>query len=205
LVFARFPSTTAQRGDPCTKIYPQGLWKQPTSTQVGTLTSTTGLLNNVLNLVGTLLGAAAPESSVDTTGGNHAQYTFTAGGTTGTNAFGDATSNSNNMRIFYNGQIVNTALLSQIGSSGQGLLGLGLSTLNADLLGFRIIGTSIDILGTSYNTSAAFWTDSPVLAAPPFDCFRYKSWLLRIPCFYYKTSSFRNSFRTSIHKRFNYC
>ncbi len=165
LVAARFPSTVAQKGDPCTRIYPQGLWKQPTSTQVSTLTSSSGVLNNVLNLVGTLLGASdpAPGSTVGTNGGNHAQYGITAGGTTGTNAFGTGTSNSNNMRIFYNGQIVNTALLSQIGSSGQGLLGLGLSTLNADLLGFRIIGTNIDILGDSYNTSAAFWTDSPVL------------------------------------------
>ncbi|MND69110.1 hypothetical protein D3C87_644380 [compost metagenome] len=171
LVAARFPSTLAQKGDPCTKIYPQGLWKQPTGAQVSTLTSSTGLLNNVLNLVGTLLGAAdpAPGSTVGTNGGNHAQYAFTAGGTAGTNAFGDATSNSNNMRIFYNGQIVNTALLTQIGSSGQGLLGLGLSTLNADLLGFRIIGTNVDILGDSYNTAAAFWTDSPVLAGPLLD------------------------------------
>lgn len=171
LVAARFPSTAAQKGDPCTRVYPQGFWKQPTGTQVSTLTSSTGVLNNVLNLVGTLLGAAdpAPESSVGTNGGNHAQYAITGGGTTGTNAFGSSTSNLNNMRIFYNGQIVNTALLSQIGSSGQGLLGLGLSTLNADLLGFRIIGTSIDILGDSYDTSAAFWTDSPVLAGPLLD------------------------------------
>ncbi|ULT28179.1 hypothetical protein KUH03_17235 [Sphingobacterium sp. E70] len=48
-------------------------------------------------------------------------------------------------------------------------MGLGLSTLNADLLGFRIIGTNIDILGDSYNTAAAFWTDSPVLAGPLLD------------------------------------
>lgn len=171
LVAARFPSTTAQKGDPCTRIYPQGLWKQPSSTQVATLTSSTGALNSVLNLVGTVLGASdpAPGSSVGTSGGNHAQYAITGGGTAGTNAFGTSTSNSNNMRIFYNGQIVNTALLTQIGSSGQGLLGLGLSTLNADLLGFRIIGTNVDILGDSYNTAAAFWTDSPVLAGPLLD------------------------------------
>lgn len=171
LVAARFPSTAAQKGDPCTRVYPQGFWKQPTDTQVSTLTSSTGVLNNVLNLVGTLLGASdpAPGSTVGTTGGNHAQYAITGGGTTSTNAFGSSTSNLNNMRIFYNGQIVNTALLSQIGSSGQGLLGLGLSTLNADLLGFRIIGTNVDILGDSYNTSAAFWTDSPVLSGPLLD------------------------------------
>ncbi len=164
LVAARFPSTAAQKGDPCTRVYPAGLWKQPSQAQVSTLTSSTGLLNNVLNLVGTLLGAAdpAPGSSVGTDGGNHVQYGPTAT-FTGQNAFGDATSNSNNLRFFYNGQIVNTALLSQIGSSGQGLLGLGLSTLNADLLGFKIVGTNIDILGDSYNTAAAFWTDSPVL------------------------------------------
>lgn len=168
LVAARFPSTAAQKGDPCTKVYPEGLWKQPSEAQVSTLTTSSGLLTSVVSAIGQLLGASdpAPGSSVGTDGGNHAQYAITSGGTTGTNAFGDANSNSNNLRFFYNGQIVNTALLSQIGSSGQGLLGLGLSTLNADLLGFRIIGTNVDILGDSYNASAAFWTDSPVLGGP---------------------------------------
>lgn len=171
LVAARFPSSAAQKGDPCTRIYPQGLWKQPSSTQVQTLTSTTGLLNNVLNLVGTLLGAAdpAPGSSVGTTGGNHAQYAITGGGTAGTNAFGSATSNSNNLRFFYNGQIVNTAVLTGIGDSGNGLLGLGLSNLSANLLGLNILNTNVPVLGTSYDTAGAFWTDSPVLAGPLLD------------------------------------
>ncbi|MGJ1411643.1 fimbrillin family protein [Sphingobacterium thalpophilum] len=168
LVAARFPSTAAQKGDPCTRVYPEGLWKQPSEAQVSTLTTSSGLLTSVVSAIGQLLGASdpAPGSSVGTEGGNHAQYAITSGGTTGTNAFGGANSNSNNLRFFYNGQIVNTALLSQIGSSGQGLLGLGLSTLNADLLGFRILGTNVDILGDSYNASAAFWTDSPVLGGP---------------------------------------
>jgi len=166
LVAARFPSSAAQKGDPCTRIYPQGLWKQPNSTQVQTLTTTTGLLDNVLGLI-LSNPDPAPGSTVGSTNGvNYAQYAITGGGTAGTNAFGASTSNSNNLRFFYNGQIQNTAVLTGIGNSGNGLLGLGLSSLSANLLGLNILSTNLPVLGTSYNASTAFWTDSPVLAGP---------------------------------------
>ena len=161
----QFPNNAAAKGDPCTKVYPANTWKQPTVAQVGTLTSSSGLLTDVVSALGQLLGAAdpAPNSSVGTSGGNHAQYNST-GGTTTNNAFGSSTSNSNNFRIYYNGQITNTAVLTAIGQNGNGLLGLGLSTLSADLLNLKILSTSIPVLGTSYNAAAAFWTDTPVLS-----------------------------------------
>ncbi|MEJ5146128.1 hypothetical protein [Sphingobacterium sp. MYb388] len=163
---SQFSNTLATKGDPCTRVYPAGTWKQPSVAQVNSLTSTDGLLTNILGALGNLLVAdPAPTSSVGTVGGNHAQYTST-GGTTTTNAFGTSTSNSNNMRIFYNGQITNTTILTAIGQNGNGLLGLGLSNLSADLLGLNVLSTNIPVLGTSYNVAAAFWTDSPVLSGP---------------------------------------
>lgn len=163
---SQFSNTLATKGDPCTRVYPAGTWKQPSVAQVNSLTSTDGLLTNILGVIGNLLIAdPAPTSSVGTVGGNHAQYTST-GGTTTTNAFGTSTSNSNNMRIFYNGQITNTTILTAIGQNGNGLLGLGLSNLSADLLGLNVLSTNIPVLGTSYNAAAAFWTDSPILSGP---------------------------------------
>ena len=161
----QFPSSTTS-GDPCTKVYPEGLWKQPTVAQVNSLTTgNAGLLSSVLDVLGSILPAEdkAPGSSVGTTGGNHAQYNIISGGTTSENAFGAPGSNSNNLRFFYNGQITDLSVLAKIGTDGKGLLGLGLSNLSVDLLGYKILGTTIPVLGTSYNSTTALWTSTDIV------------------------------------------
>ena len=163
IIAGQFPSTSTQ-GDPCELVYPAGLWRQPTDVEISALTSSSGILSNVLDLVGSLLGAAdpAPGSTVGTEGGNYVEYTIT-NAPSAPNAFGPVNSASNNLRFHYNGQITNTTLLSEIGTDGNGLLGLGLSNLSADLLGFEILGTNIPVLGDSYDNSVGLWTRSPVL------------------------------------------
>lgn len=179
----QFP-TEATSGDPCALVYPAGLWVQPTDAQVTTLTSGQGLLTGVLNAVGDLLGGllgtvVADPAPGSTVGDGYAQYAITGGGTSTNNAFGDGSSNSNNLRIFYNGQITDTDLLSGIGTDGSGLLGLGLSGLSVDLAGNSLLDLGLDegsgiplpvlqvpILGTSYEVQAAFWSRTGNIEIP---------------------------------------
>lgn len=168
----QFP-TDETSGDPCALVYPAGIWKQPTDVQVNTLTSSQGLLTDVLGLIGGLLGAAdpAPKSTV---GDGYVQYAINAGG--GSSAFEEA---SNNLRFYYNGQITHASLLSAIGTDGDGLLGLGLNSLSVDLAGNTLLDLGLEvgpglplpvlqlpILGDSYGEQAAFWSGTGALNIP---------------------------------------
>lgn len=167
----QFP-TEATSGDPCALVYPAGLWMQPTDAQINTLTTESGLLSNVIGLIGGLLGAAdpAPGSSV---GNGYVQYASAASGSA---AF---PTESNSLRFYYNGQITNASLLSAVGTDGEGLLGLGLTGLNVDLAGNTLLdlgltagpGLSLPvlqlpILGDSYGEQAAFWSSTGALTIP---------------------------------------
>lgn len=166
-VAGQFPSTETQ-GDPCLDVYPAGLWKTPSQAQVSSISTSTGALSGLLTSIGQLLGAAdpAPGSSPHSESGvDYAKYTI-ATVPTSNNAFGTPTSSSNELRFYYNGQITNTTVLTAVGSNGNGLLGLGLSNLSVDLLNFQLLNTTIPVLGTSFNSQTALWTDSDYLSGP---------------------------------------
>ena len=166
----QFP-TEATSGDPCTLVYPEGLWRQPTDAQINNLTSSQGLLSDVLGLIGSLLGAADPAPG-STVGADYVEYATT---TDDSPVFDDA---SNNLRFYYNGQITNASLLSAIGSDGEGLLGLGLSDLSVDLAGNTLLDLGLEgsgiglpvlqlpILGNSYGDQAAFWSRTGAINIP---------------------------------------
>lgn len=158
--------SSVEGGDPCTLVYPAGLWKTPTVTEVNSITTSSGVLGNVL---GGILDAVASNPTQGTEnnplGMTYVEYDITAGGpASGENAFGDETSNSNNLRIFKNGQITNASVLTAIGDNG--LLGLGLSDLSIDLVNVNILGTNISVLGDSYGSSGGLWTSSRLLSGP---------------------------------------
>lgn len=174
----QFP-TEATKGDPCALVYPQGLWIQPTDVQVTTLTDGQGLLGDVLDAVGDILGGllgtklAEPSSAGSTAGIGYAQYPVITPVST---AFDDA---SNNLRIYYNGQITNVNVLSAIGKDGEGLVGLGLDEgLDVDLagldladLGLTIPGVGVPvlqlpILGDSEGIQGAFWSRTGNIEIP---------------------------------------
>ena len=76
---------------------------------------------------------------------------------TGENAFGDADNASNNLRFYYNGQISDLTVLSQLGNGG-GLIGLGLNDLTVDLLDQNIIDLGVPLLD-SYGDLTSLWTN----------------------------------------------
>ncbi|MGE8428809.1 MAG: hypothetical protein ACN6O7_13070 [Sphingobacterium sp.] len=77
-----FASTVAaNQKDPCALVYPAGLWKTPTSNEIGVLTSNSGVVDGLLgNIIGILLqpgtpGATAGSNFMDYTGGTGVQGT----------------------------------------------------------------------------------------------------------------------------------
>ncbi|MGO1672275.1 MAG: fimbrillin family protein, partial [Sphingobacterium sp.] len=179
-------ATSATEGDPCALVYPAGLWRQPSKAdfnglvrgdiELGELTNVLGplgdavdatgitgivdLLTNLLgNAVATLVNTEAPNSTLDSESPySYGQYAITAGApTAGTNAFGDANNASNNLRFYYNGQISDVTVLSQLGNGG-GLIGLGLNDLSVDLLDQTIIDLGVPLLD-SYGDLTSLWTN----------------------------------------------
>lgn len=178
-------ATTSTEGDPCSLVYPQGLWRQPLKADfnglvdgdlelsdltaelgaIGSVVDATGLdglidvIGSLLdNSLGALINIAAPNSSLDPNSPyNYGQYTIAQGApASGSNAFGTASSSLNTLRFFYNGQITNLNALRGV-ANGQGLLNLGLNDLSVDIAGTNILGTNISLLD-SYGDVTALWT-----------------------------------------------
>ena len=179
-------ATSATEGDPCALVYPAGLWRQPSKAdfnglvrgdiELGELTNVLGplgtavdatgitgildLLTNLLgNAVATLVNTEAPNSTLDSESPySYGQYVIADGApTSGTNAFGDANNASNNLRFYYNGQISDVTVLSQLGNGG-GLIGLGLNDLSVDLLDQTVIDLGVPLLD-SYGDLTSLWTN----------------------------------------------
>lgn len=134
----------AAYADPCTQVYPQGLWRKPTHADFSTTAyvSSNALLTDVLqNITDLLIGTKAPNSTPSpTTGsttGNYIQYSTVTG--TGNTAFDAA---SNNLRFYYNGQLARVNVLDP------NFLTLDLTAIQA-------------LLGLSYGREAALWTSDP--------------------------------------------
>ncbi len=71
-------SVAAQQKDPCALVYPAGLWKTPTSADLNTVTSNTGLLDNLLtNILGGIIAPAGTSNA--TYGSNYIEYTTSSG------------------------------------------------------------------------------------------------------------------------------
>ncbi|NGM65826.1 fimbrillin family protein [Sphingobacterium sp. SGR-19] len=152
-------ASEAEKGDPCALVYPAGLWRTPTVAEINSITTSSGVLSNVLGaILDVVLANPAPGSSL---GNGYAQYSLQTA-PSGENAFGSATSNQNNLRFFYNGQITNAAVLTALGDDG--LAGVGLSDLSLELADVEVLDTNIPILGTSVGTIAGLWTGSRLLS-----------------------------------------
>lgn len=179
-------ATSATEGDPCELVYPAGLWRQPTKAdfnglvrgdiELNELTGVLGplgeavdasgitgiidLLTNLLgNAVAVLVNTEAPNSSLEPTSPfTYGQYEIAGGAPeSGENAFGNADNPSNNLRFYYNGQISDLTVLSQLGGGG-GLIGLGLNDLTVDLLDQNIIDLGVPLLD-SYGDLTSLWTN----------------------------------------------
>ncbi|MVZ63634.1 hypothetical protein [Sphingobacterium humi] len=98
-------ATESLQKDPCSLVYPAGLWKTPSDQELSSLTSSNGL---VLDLVTNLLAAVFPEPGTTgaTFGANYIQYSVTNNPNP---AYNDAT---NNLRFNYNGLQTNVSLVS---------------------------------------------------------------------------------------------
>lgn len=178
-------ATASTQGDPCALVYPAGLWKQPAKADFSGLvrddielneltgvlgpigevvdaSGVTGILNLLTNLLGNtvamLVNTAAPHSSLSSSPYIYGQYDISGGAPeSGSNAFGNANSSSNNLRFYYNGQISSLNVLQGIGE-GDGLLNVGLSELSADLVGVNLINTNFPLLD-SYGDLTSLWTN----------------------------------------------
>ncbi|TYR36975.1 fimbrillin family protein [Sphingobacterium phlebotomi] len=176
----RFPASSDDFADPCALVYPQGLWRQPTNADfaglvsgqielteltdelgpLGEVVDATGL-GGLLNLITSLLSNAvvslinveAPNSELGPNPYVYAQYNNLVGGPSTSAAFND---NSNHLRFFYNGQILDATVLQDI-AEGEGLLGAELNELSVDLVGSQLLGLNIPLLET-YETATALWT-----------------------------------------------
>lgn len=108
-------STETNQKDPCSLVYPAGLWKTPTDTQIGNLTSNQGLVDGLLgSLISALFPAAGTPGAAF--GNNYIEYTPTAGVHA---AYGAAT---NKIRFQYNG-LQNTV------SAASGLINVSLGEI----------------------------------------------------------------------------
>ncbi|WP_149524377.1 hypothetical protein [Sphingobacterium hotanense] len=129
----------ASRQDPCAQVYPQGVWRTPTNNDLYSISDGQGLLSSLLGTVGSLLGARDEmensEPGDGTATGRYAQFEVT----TPPNTAFDA--RSNNLRLYYNGQ------LPRLGVLPNGFLDLDLSGLAA-------------LLGSSYGTQSHIWTSN---------------------------------------------
>ncbi len=179
-------ATPQNQQDPCALVYPVGLWKQPNKNQLNYLTGTAeNALNSVLTpldqvtnpalslsqivqlllsgLGNTLdnLGLSTPNTNATAiptgTAQKFAQYKLATAQSA--NAFGSTTSASNNLRFYFNGQITNLGVLTNIGN-GTGLAGIDFNNLGVDLIGNPLITTDLKLVDT-YDRQAAFWTNEP--------------------------------------------
>lgn len=154
-------TSDADKGDPCALVYPAGVWRTPTATEINSITTSSGVLGNLLSgILDAILSDPAPGSSYGT---DYIQYSLVTA-PSGTNAFGSETSNSNNLRFFYNGQITNATVLTALGDDG--LVGVGLSDLSLELADIEVLDTNIPILGNSFGLSAGLWTNTRLVSGP---------------------------------------
>lgn len=129
-------ANAANQKDPCALVYPAGRWKTPTSAELATLTSTQGLLSNVVGgLLATLGLGATPGVGFETGEYIEMTPTYSAAPTTGQNpAYGDNNSATNRLRFNYNGFMQNVDVVELIELE----------------------------LGSTYGSQAAFWTSQTI-------------------------------------------
>lgn len=156
---------TDGKKDPCALVYPEGVWRQPTHAEFGTLTTSDGLLTNVLSNVLELLIAAPAKNydNTDATGnGSFIEYKVNAG--SGNTAFGTT---SNALRFYYNGQITKVSVISDIGADGLVVLNLADSRGVETALWTNDGGLDVPILGLSAGSWGYHARNKSTLGVPP--------------------------------------
>jgi len=139
--------------DPCELVYPAGVWRQPTNTEFAPLTTSNGLLTNVLgNILGLLVPAPAPNATGNATNGTFIDYAAAVTAGSGNTAFG---AESNTLRFPLNGQITNINVLTDVGPDGLIELTLGNSHGRDVALWTNVQG--VDLLGLAGVGSWAYF------------------------------------------------
>jgi hypothetical protein len=127
-------AVAANQIDPCSRVYPAGLWKTPSQAEMAVTTNSSGVLGNLLGSIGTLLGIGATPGAV--TGANYIEYTPTAGVSS---VYGASTSALNKLRFNYNGIQTSVGLV-------QGLITLDLATSKGTSTGFWTNTQGVNLL-----------------------------------------------------------
>lgn len=124
-------ANAALQKDPCALVYPAGLWKTPSKTDLDGIQNQEGVLGNLIGSIGTILGLGATPGAVGAE--NYIEFTPN-GAANGVNpVYGAATSSNNKLRFNYNGIQTSVGLIE------------GLITLN---------------LGNSKGTQGGYWTNT---------------------------------------------
>lgn len=128
-------AVAANQIDPCSRVYPAGLWKTPNQTEMAVLTNSSGTLGNLIGSIGQLLGiGATPGAAV---GSNYIEYTPSAGFNA---AYGSATSAENKLRFNYNGLQTSVGVI-------EGLITLNLGTSRGTSAAFWTNTQGVNLLG----------------------------------------------------------
>lgn len=125
----------ANQIDPCSRVYPAGLWKTPSQAEMAVVTNSSGILGNLLGSIGQLLGLGATPGAV--TGPNYIEYTPTAGVNP---VYGAATSAENKLRFNYNGLQTSVGLI-------EGLITLNLGSSKGTSSAFWTNTQGLNLLG----------------------------------------------------------
>ncbi|MGH2624291.1 MAG: hypothetical protein ACRDE7_11540, partial [Sphingobacterium sp.] len=129
--------------DPCSLVYPAGVWRQPTHTDFAPIVSTDGLLTNILGSVLNVLTRNPAPDVTNPAAGAYIDYTAAVEKGAGNTAFGPE---SNTLRFPLNGQMNTISVVPVIGADG-------LVVLNLNTPG--LLGALVNTRGRD----AALWTN----------------------------------------------
>ncbi|WP_313264564.1 hypothetical protein [Sphingobacterium sp.] len=137
-------TNVALQKDPCALVYPAGLWKTPTSAEIGQITSYQGVVSNLLGGIVDLLFDNGTSGATFGTNPNYIEYTSSSG--VQSTVYPAAT---RKLRFYYNGSGKAVTILT-------GLVTLDFNYTNA-------LGLGVDTRGKS----ASIWSSNQLLTGDP--------------------------------------
>ncbi|NQD70244.1 hypothetical protein HP439_05860 [Sphingobacterium shayense] len=148
----------ANQKDPCALVYPAGLWKTPSDVELRSLTSTNGLIGDLLGNVLSVL-FPAPGTTGATFGDNYIEYEIESGANP---VYGEAT---NKLRFNYNGIQNNISVASGLVDLSLGQVGEVASIWSSD----RVLDVDLLNLGIGVGAWGYLGATAPgvLLAIPP--------------------------------------
>jgi hypothetical protein len=137
-------TNAALQKDPCALVYPAGLWKTPTSAEIGQITSYQGVVSNLLGGIVNLIYDNGTPGATFATNPNYIEYTASSG--VQSSVYPAATQK---LRFYYNGSGKAVTILT-------GLVTLDFNYKNA-------LGLGVDTRGRS----ASIWSSNQLLTGDP--------------------------------------